>query len=61
MKEEYGKSEEQHLLVKLENGKQSAGDGDGDGDGNGTVLLFFTIFISVCGSFVCGCAVSPNS
>lgn len=57
MKEEYRKSEEQHLLVKLENGNQSGG----DGNGNGTVLLFFSFFISVCGSFVCGCAVSPNS
>jgi len=47
-------SMKEHLLLQK---KAEEGDGGGDG-GAPTLVLIFSIFVSVCGSFVSGCAVS---
>ncbi|KAL2942224.1 Sugar transporter ERD6-like 5 [Bienertia sinuspersici] len=47
------KDEKEQLLLKLEEGVVNGVDYEG---GGGTSVLFFSVFIAVCGSFVCGCA-----
>lgn len=56
MKEE--RDEEQQLLVRLD-GEASSRDKKGDGDA--TLVLIFSVFIAVCGSFFCGCAAGYSS
>lgn len=54
MEKDKCKSDEQEqLLLKLE-------EGNTDYEGGATFVLFFSVFIAICGSFVCGCAVSSS-
>lgn len=47
----------EHLLLQV---KVEEGNGGGD-SGAATLVLIFSIFVSVCGSFVCGCAMGYTS
>ncbi|KNA18791.1 hypothetical protein SOVF_067410 [Spinacia oleracea] len=49
--------QQEQLLLKLEDGATIAA----DYDGGATLVLFFSVFIAVCGSFVCGCALGYSS
>ncbi|KMT13553.1 hypothetical protein BVRB_4g083280 [Beta vulgaris subsp. vulgaris] len=55
MEKDKCKSDEQEqLLLKLE-------EGNTDYEGGATFVLFFSVFIAICGSFVCGCAMGYSS
>lgn len=63
MEEENSTKEQLLLPVKLEEGRRKNGGDydDGDGYGGATLVLIFSIFVSVCGSFLCGCAMGYTS
>lgn len=52
------KDEKEQLLLKLEGGPTIVVDHD---EGGATVVLYYSVFIAVCGSFVCGCAMGYSS